>query len=75
MLYGENMLTLSLKRRICLYWMKHQCIEFFKSKKSLELSDTKVMMILGGLTRYLKPLDASIKKPFKDGIRKKYNKI
>ena len=33
------------------------------------------MMILGGLTRYLKPLDASIKKPFKDGIRKKYNKI
>ena len=44
-------------------------------KKSLELCDTKVMMILGGLTRYLKPFDASIKKPFKDGIRKKYNKI
>ena len=68
------MLTLSLKRRICLYWMKHQCIEFFKSKKSLELSDTKVMMIPGRLAQYLKPLDASIKKPFKDGIRKKYNK-
>ena len=43
-------------------------------KKSLELSDTKVMMIPEGLTRYLKPLDASIKKLFKDGIRKKYNK-
>ena len=29
-------------------------------KKSLELSETKVMMIPGGLTRYLQPLDASI---------------
>ena len=42
-------------------------------KKSLELSETKVMMIPGGLTRYLQPLDVSINKPFKDGIRKKYN--
>ena len=42
-------------------------------KKSLELSETKVMMIPGGQTRYLKPLDVSINKPFKDRIRKKFN--
>ena len=42
-------------------------------KKSLELSKSKVMMIPGGLTRYLQPLDFSNNKSFKDGIRKKYN--
>ena len=42
-------------------------------KKSLELSETKVMMIPGGLARYLQSLDVSINKPFKDRIRKKYN--
>ena len=42
-------------------------------KKSLELSETKVMMIPGGRTWYLLPIDVSINKPFKDGIRKKYN--
>ena len=40
-------------------------------KKSLELTETKVMMIPGRLTRYLQPLDVSINKPFKDGIIKK----
>ena len=42
-------------------------------RKSIELSETKVMMIPDGLTRYLQPLDVSINKPFKDGIRRKYN--
>ena len=42
-------------------------------KKSLELSETKVVMISGGLTWYLQSLDFSINKPFKDGIIKKYN--
>ena len=42
-------------------------------KRSVELSETKVMMIPGGLTRYLQPLDVSINKPFKEEIRRKYN--
>ena len=33
-------------------------------KRSVELSETKVMMIPGGLTKYLQPLDVSINKPF-----------
>ena len=41
--------------------------------KSLEFCEIKVMMIPGGLTRYLQSLDVSIKKPIKDGIRKKFN--
>ena len=42
-------------------------------KRSAELSETKVMMISGGLTRYLQPLDVSINKPFKEEISRKYN--
>ena len=42
-------------------------------KRSVELSETKVMMIPGGLTRYLQPLYVSINKPFKEEIRRKYN--
>ena len=42
-------------------------------KRSVELSETKVMMIPRGLTRYLQPLDVSINKPFKEEIRRKYN--
>ena len=42
-------------------------------KKSLELGKTKVMMIPEELTQYLQPLDVSINKPFKDGVRKKSN--
>ena len=42
-------------------------------KRSVELSETKVMMIPGGLTRYLQPLDVSINKLFKEEIRRKYN--
>ena len=48
----------------------HRILEI---KKTLELSETKVMMIPEGQTRYLQPLDVSIKKTFKDGIKKKYN--
>ena len=40
--------------------------------RSVELSETKVMMIPGGFTRYLQPLDVSINKPFKEEIRRKY---
>ena len=42
-------------------------------KRSVELSETKVMMIPGGLTGYLQPLDVSISKHFKEEIRRKYN--
>ena len=40
-------------------------------KRSVELSETKVMMIPGGLTRYLQHLDVPINKPFKEEIRRK----
>ena len=40
-------------------------------KRSVELSETKVMMIPGGLTKYLQPLDVSINKPLKVEIRRK----
>ena len=42
-------------------------------KRSVELSETKVMMIPRGLTRYLQSLDVSINKPSKEEIRKKCN--
>ena len=35
---------------------------------------TKISMIPGGLTRYLRPLDVSINKPFKDELKKRYTK-
>ena len=41
-------------------------------KRSVELSETKVMMIQGALTRYFQPLDVSTNKPFKEEIRRKY---
>ena len=44
-----------------------------KIKKSLELSETKIKMIPGVPIRYLQPINVSIKKPFKDKIRKKFN--
>ena len=36
---------------------------------------TKISMIPGGLSRYLHPLDASINKPFKDELKKRYIEI
>ena len=42
-------------------------------KRSVELSETKVMMIPGGLTKYIQPLDVAISKPFKEEIRRRYN--
>ena len=47
----------------------HKMLEI---KRSVELSKIKVMMIPGGLTRYLQPLDVSIKIPLKE-IRRKDN--
>ena len=34
----------------------------------------QISLIPGGLTRYVQPLDASINKPFKDELKKKYTK-
>ena len=42
-------------------------------ERSEELSETKVMMIIGGLTRYLQYLDVSINKAFKKEIKRKFN--
>ena len=42
-------------------------------KRSVELSETKVMMIPGILTRYLQSLYVSINKPFTEEIRREYN--
>ena len=41
-------------------------------KKKKNDWEATISMIPGGLTRYLQPLNASINKPFKDELRKKY---
>ena len=42
-----------------------------KIKRSIELSETKVMTVSVGLIRYLQPFDVSINKPFKEKNQKK----
>ena len=42
-------------------------------KRSAEQSETKVFMILESITRFLKPLNVSINKPFKEEIERNYN--
>ena len=43
-------------------------------KKSLELSETKIMMIPLILIQYFQLLNVTINMPSKYGVRKKYNK-
>ena len=41
-----------------------------KIQKDVEMSETKVTMTLENLSRYLKPLDVLISKPFKEEIKR-----
>ena len=43
-------------------------------KDKIKKCNSKISMIPGGLTRYLQLLDVSIKKPFKDELKKRYTK-
>ena len=62
MLYGENMLTLNLKKKNILILNEESVHKIPEIKKEFRSEETKIMMILGGLTRYLQPLDISINK-------------
>ena len=73
MLFGEDMLILSLKEKNILVMDDASMHKIPEIKRSVELSESKVMMIPGGLTKYLQPLDVSINKPFKEETRRKYN--
>ena len=73
MLFGEDMLILSFKKKNMLVMDDASMNKMPEIKRSVELSETKVMIIPRGLTRYLQPLDVSINKPFKEEIRRKYN--
>lgn len=44
-----------------------------KVKKELQDANTNIIVIPGGLTSILQPLDVCINKPFKDKFRKKYS--
>ena len=41
-------------------------------KASFKRENTELAVIPGGLTSLLQPLDVSLNKPFKDGVRKKW---
>ena len=41
-------------------------------KRALERENTNLTVIPGGLTSILQPLDVSLNKPFKDGVRKRW---
>ena len=62
-----------LKRKDILVLDEPSMYKIHEIIKSLELCKTKVIVISGGRTRFLQPLDVSINKQFKDGIRKMYN--
>ena len=41
-------------------------------KRALTRENTNLAVIPGGLTSILQPLDVSLNKPFKDGVRKRW---
>ena len=71
-LFGEDMIILSLKKENMLVMGDASMHKILEIKRSVELSETKKMMS-GGLTRYRQPLDVSINKRFKEEIRRKCN--
>ena len=73
MLYGEELFILSLKKKNMLVMDNASMHKISEINRYEELSETKVMMIPGSLTKYLQSLDVSINKPFKEEIRRMYN--
>jgi hypothetical protein len=56
----------------------HQCIDAFKGhltdsvKNQLRKMKTELVVIPGGMTSVLQPVDVSVNKPFKDSLRQQY---
>ena len=43
-------------------------------KDKIKECKAQISMIIGGLVKYLQPLDVSINNPFKDELKKRYTK-